>query len=85
MHTDIKVACPTQVAPEMPRKALQDGTQGVVKAQALIRNGVVVEVSILSGPKVFHQAVRAAMLQYKCQSGGSDVLATQELSFKVEE
>jgi protein TonB len=84
-RTDIKVACPNQVAPEMPRKALQDGTQGVVKAQALIRNGAVVEVTILSGPKVFHPAVRAAMLQYKCQSGGGDVLATQEFVFKIEE
>ncbi len=25
----------------MPRKALQDGTEGVVKAQILIKNGVV--------------------------------------------
>lgn len=84
-RTDIKVACPNQVTPEMPRKALQDGTQGVVKAQALIRNGAVVEVTILSGPKVFHPAVRAAMLQYKCLSGAGDVLATQEFVFKIEE
>ena len=69
----------------MPRKALQDGTQGVVKAQALIRNGVVVEVTLLSGPKVFHQAVRTAMLQYKCQSAAGDVLATQEFVFKIED
>lgn len=85
VHTDIKVACPTQVTPEMPRKALQDGTGGVVKAQVLIRNGVVVEVTILSGPKVFHQAVRTAVLQYKCQPNPVDVQTTQEFSFKIEE
>ena len=69
----------------MPRKALQDGTTGVVKAQALISNGQVKSVEILSGPRVFHAAVRAAMLQYKCTNDGSgEVLATQEFNFKVE-
>ena len=81
---DIGVACPTQVPPEMPRKALQDGSTGVVRAQALIRDGVVKEVTILSGPRVFHAAVRAAMLQYKCTSEPGDVLATQEFGFKIE-
>jgi protein TonB len=84
-HSDIKLACPSQVAPDMPRKALQDGTQGRVKAQALIRDGVVVEVTVLSGPKVFHPAVRAAMLQYKCQEAAGEVLATQEFVFKIQD
>ena len=80
----IGVACPTQVAPEMPRKALQDGTEGVVKAQILIKNGVVQEVTILSGPRVFHAAVKNAIAQYKCVADGPEVLATQEFNFKVE-
>jgi len=84
-RTNIAVACPTQVPPEMPRKALQDGTTGVVRAQALISGGQVKSVEILSGPRVFHAAVRAAMMQYKCTNDGSgDVLATQEFNFKVE-
>ena len=84
-RNDMAVACPTQVPPEMPRKALQEGVQGVVKAQALIQGGVVKEVTILSGPRVFHAAVRAAMMQYKCVNDGSgEVLATQEFNFKVE-
>ena len=82
--TDIAIACPTQVAPEMPRKALQDGTQGVVRAQALIKDGVVKEVTIQSGPRVFHAAVRIAMLQYKCTQEAAEVLATQEFNFKLE-
>ena len=81
---EMSIACPTQVKPEMPRKALQDGTEGVVKAQALIRDGVVREVTILSGPRIFHASVRAAMLQYKCVSEPGDVLAPQEFSFKVD-
>ena len=80
----IGVACPTQVAPEMPRRAIQDGTEGVVKAQILIKNGVVQEVTILSGPRVFHAAVKSAIQQYKCVADGPEVLATQEFSFKVE-
>ena len=83
-RAEIGVACPTQVKPEMPRKALQDGSEGVVRAQALIRDGVVREVTILSGPRIFHAAVRAAMLQYKCVSEPGDVLAPQEFVFKVE-
>lgn len=84
-RSDIRVACPTQVAPEMPRKATQDGTEGVVKAQAAIRDGVVRDVTILSGPRVFHAAVKAAMMQYKCTGAGSgELLATQEFVFKLE-
>ena len=83
-RSDIRVACPTQVSPEMPRKATQDGTEGVVKASAVIRDGAVREVNILSGPRVFHAAVKAAMMQYKCSSGTGDIVATQEFVFKLE-
>jgi len=80
----IALACPTQVAPEMPRRALQDGTEGMVKAQILIKNGLVQEVTILSGPRVFHAAVRSAIAQYKCVTDGPEVLTTQEFTFKLE-
>lgn len=85
-RTDIAIACPTQVAPEMPRRAFQENTSGVVRARALIQDGVVKEVTILSGPRVFHAAVRAAMLQYKCttDAGSDGVEATQEFTFKLE-
>lgn len=83
-RAEMSIACPTQVKPEMPRQALKDGTEGVVKAQALIRDGVVKDVTILSGPRVFHAAVRNAMLQYKCVSEPGDVLAPQEFVFKLD-
>jgi protein TonB len=83
-RASIGVACPTQVAPEMPRRAIQDGTEGVVKAQILIKNGVVQEVTILSGPRVFHAAVKNAIAQYKCVADGPEVLATQEFNFKLD-
>jgi protein TonB len=83
-RTTIGLACPTQVAPEMPRKAIQDGTVGVVKAQIHVKGGVIQSVEILSGPRVFHSAVKAAMMQYKCVTDGSDVVATQEFDFKLD-
>ncbi len=83
-RNDIRVACPSQVAPEMPRKAIQDGSEGVVKAQALIKNGAVREVTIVSGPRVFHAAVKAAMMQYKCTAAATEIIATQEFVFKIE-
>ena len=83
-RTDIGVACPTQVKPEIPRKALQDGISGIVRAEALIVEGVVKDVTILSGPRVYHPAVKAAMLQYKCVAGAGEVRAVQEFSFKID-
>ena len=84
-RNDIGVACPTQVPPEMPRKAIQDGTEGVVKAQIRIKGGVIQDVTIVSGPRVFHAPVKAAMMQYKCVSdAGGEVVATQEFNFKLE-
>jgi protein TonB len=81
---EMGVACPTQVRPDMPRQAIREGITGVVKAQALIRDGAVREVTILSGPRVFHSAVRGAMMQYRCISGSGDIIATQEFDFKIE-
>lgn len=81
---DVAALCATQVRPEMPRKALQEGIEGVVQAQAVIRDGVVRDVTIVSGPRVFHSAVRDAMLQYKCARGdGREVVAAQEFVFKA--
>ena len=83
-RSEIGVACPTQVAPEMPKRAIQDGIFGVVRAQALIREGAVREVTILSGPRIFHAAVKAAMMQYRCTNDSVDITATQEFNFKIE-
>jgi periplasmic protein TonB len=73
------------VKPEMPRQALRDKTTGTVRAQAVIRDGKVVSVEIQGGPRVFHSAVREAMLQYRCISSSGDIIATQEFSFRVDE
>ena len=81
-RSDIRVACPTQVQPEMPRRAIQNGIGGVVRAQVLIKEGAVKEVTILSGPSIFHAAVKAAMMQYKCTAESGEITATQEFVFR---
>ena len=48
------------------------------------RDGAVKEVTILSGPRVYHSAVRDAMMQYKCISDSGEVTATQEFGFKID-
>lgn len=78
------VACPTQVAPEMPRRAINQNITGVVKAQAKIKDGKIVEVTILSGHRIFHQAVREAMEQYSCSKTQGEVLAVQDFVFKID-
>ena len=78
---DIAASCPNQVRPEVPRGA--EGVSGVIRAQAVIRDGIVKEVTILSGPKVFHSAVRSAMLQYRCVSGDADIVAVQQFVFEA--
>jgi len=83
-RTSIGLACPIQVPPEMPRKALRDGIEGVVTAQIHVKGGRIVDVTILSGPAVFHAAVKAAMMKYTCVTDGDEVVATQVFNFKVE-
>jgi periplasmic protein TonB len=79
-RTSIGLVCPTQV----PRKALQEGIEGVVKAQIHVKDGTILDVTVLSGPRVFHAAVKAAMLQYRCVTDGGEVTATQEFTFRLE-
>lgn len=82
---DIAVACPQQVKPEVPQRAINAGVSGVVRAQVRIQSGRVVDVAILSGPRVFHDSVRRALMQYRCTTtGDTAVVATQEFRFEVE-
>lgn len=64
-------------------QALEEGRQGVVKAQFLLKGGEVQEVKILSGPREFHAVVKAAIAQYKCVADGAEVTLTQEFNFKI--
>jgi protein TonB len=68
----------------MPRRAIKEGIEGVVRAQVHVKGKRIVDVTLLSGPRIFHAAVREAMLQYNCMTDGGEVIATQEFNFKLE-
>lgn len=82
---DIAVACPKQVRPEIPPRAVADGISGTVRVELRVVGTKVIDVKIVSGPRIFHNAVRAALAQYACQTGGGEeVIATQEFEFRIE-
>ena len=62
-----------------------DGFYSVYQTHAL-KGGAVQEVTILSGPRVFHAAVKSAIMQYKCvaDGAGAAVTVTQEFNFKID-
>lgn len=84
VSVQIAVVCPEQVAPEVPIRAVREGINGVVRARITVKSGQVTDVQILSGPRIFHENVRRAMLQYKCSSDGpQEIFATQTFNFQV--
>lgn len=78
---EASMICPTQVIPVIPRQALINNIQGLVRVEAVVTGGAVKEVRFLSGPRIFQDAVRSAMLQYKCSVQQDTVLAIQEFNF----
>lgn len=71
-----------QVQPQMPRAAIQNGTIGTVFAKLVLLDGKPKDVIIISGPDVFHEAVRQAMLQAQCTLPTGLVVAQHEFVFK---
>jgi len=80
----IGIACSVQVAPRVPRKAVEEGITGTVVTEIRIVSGEVSEVKILSGPDVYRDSVVTAIKQYKCEERISAV-ANQEFTFKIED
>jgi protein TonB len=86
VSTDIAVACPKQVKPDVPERAIEEGIGGTVRAEVRIRGNKVVDVRPLSGPRVFYPAVRAAVMRYECHGAPDvDTVATQDFTFKIDE
>lgn len=78
----IALVCPTQVVPVMPEFARRAGITGVVEARVVVVDGLVREVTILSGPPMFHNAVRDAMRQYRCIANQTEVWGIQSFTFR---
>lgn len=78
---EVSLICPSQIKPEIPRQALIKNIQGLIKVEATVAQGVVRDVRYLSGPRIFFDPVRTAMLQYKCAVRADSVVALQEFNF----
>lgn len=74
------LACPVQVSPEMPAKALAMGIQGRVTARAKIQGGKVISVEIIKSnpPGIFDAAVKTAMIRYQCENNSNDVVIAEQ-------
>ena len=78
-----QLVCHQQVIPEMPALAIEQGVGATVLARARVAHGRVIAVTIVSGPSMFHEAVRRAMLRYRCDDLGDRVVTvTQEFEFR---
>jgi periplasmic protein TonB len=87
LRGDARTVCPVQVEPKWPETVYTEalGDEAVVKTLARVRDGRVVSVDILSGPRMLHRAVREAMLQYRCQTlPGVTHEITQDFRFRQE-
>ena len=80
---DSKLACKPGNPPVWPSEARKQGVEGTVKAKILVKSGEVQDILILSGPEAFHESVKAAIRQYKCEDDGTgtEKSATQEFRF----
>ena len=74
------LACPVQISPEMPAKALAMGIQGRVTARATIQSGKVINVEIIKSnpPGVFDAAVKTAMMRYQCENNSNDIVVAEQ-------
>lgn len=74
----------SQASPAYPIEARQSGIVGKVEAQAIVENGVVKVVQILSGHSFFHRAVSETFMQYKCPAVVAPTTVKQTFNFKLE-
>jgi Gram-negative bacterial TonB protein C-terminal len=81
-----QVACQNLIQPAMPLKAENEGISGSVTAQVTISNTKIVKIEILkSEPEgIFDDAVRDAIMQYRCQvNNGGEGKMRQEFQFTM--
>lgn len=78
---DPKGVCSTKAAPTMPLIAAVKQIPGEVVASARIKDGTLDEITIVSGPAVFHDAVVAALKAYKCPGAPDGTVISQQFTF----
>jgi hypothetical protein len=73
-----------QVAPEFPRGARWNGTSGSVEVKFSVKEGIVEDITILSGQEDYHQSVKSALRRYQCRKYSFPVEIKQSFNFKLE-
>jgi MORN repeat len=76
--------CSIKPAPEMPRRALQDRISGTIRIEALVKDGEVQEVEVLSGPRIFESTVVHALMGYRCERNSDEIKFVTEFNFRIE-
>jgi hypothetical protein len=79
----ISSTCPRQVAPMMPRIAIESGLSGKVVAKGKIVNGRVEDITFTSGPPEFFEAITSALKQFECLKLPAAVYFVQEFEFRI--
>jgi hypothetical protein len=73
--------CEARRSPEYPIKARRDGVTGKVDVVMRIENGQVTTLLSITGPEVFHPAVRLALRGYRCKVLDRPVVVTTSFTF----
>lgn len=84
-NIEVGLACPKQISPRIPKKASRKGISGSVTAEVHVRNGKVIDVTILRStpPGLYDEVVIEAVMQYDCDSSIKDeVIAIQDFRFQ---
>jgi protein TonB len=77
--------CPNQPEPEKSRqvsRALDDGIEGRVTVDLVVTGGVVHDITISSGPKIFHSWVKDIVSKYKCLQLSTPVSTSVVFNFR---
>jgi protein TonB len=69
--------------PAMPARALREGLSGQVVAKFTVSGGAVKDITIESGPRVFHDAVIDTLQRYRCSITDTPVKTGQSFDFNV--
>ena len=80
-----KFECTMEV-PDFPHWLIKDDVEGTVRATAVVLNGRVTDVDIVSGPEALHPYVRDAMRTIRCGKGHPErFIASQEFVYVIKD
>jgi protein TonB len=73
-----------QGRPQFPKEAIVKRINGVVNVTVVVKDGVVAEILQMTGPRVYHNAVKDALAKYRCAASSMPIIASQTFNFQVD-